>query len=245
MKIGKMLCSLNLFFCGAVCIFGQTAQVVYDPALPVRPVKVGPAEEGVIKKIALPKARRAWKGNESCAEDFRIIDTARGRFTGKNSVQKAFLYEFCQTGNGWANNGLVIVEGGKIIAHFIEEGGWNLSLRVLPDVNKNGFDELVIETSGGMHQGKIGGSVTLLEVSSAGVKEFGYTQAFSNECDGDESGEGCDRSFKITVAPGTKPIFYREKFINTGDDEKPRWKKGGKRQKILLNKTDSKFRLLK
>lgn len=247
MRIGKLLLFLSVLFGGgAYFVFGQAAQIVYDPTKRVRQMKAaGVAEERLIKRNALPKARRQWKGREGCGEDFQIVGAAQGSFTRKNAVQKAFLYEFCQTGNGWANNGLVIMESGRIIAHFVEEGGWNVGLRNLPDINKNGFDELVVETSGGLHQGITGGSITLLEVSTTRVTDLGTTQSFSNECEGEESSEDCDRSYKITVTPGVKPIFYKEKLVNTGDDIKPRWKKSAKPQKFLLNKTDSQFKLLK
>ena len=245
MKIKSFLWLLKLFFGTAIFAFGQTTQVIYDPVKTPSQMKVSRTEESLIKRSALPKARQEWKNNENCGEDFRIVDAVTGSFTRKRAAQKAFVYEFCQTGNGWANNGLVIVESGKVIAHFVEEGGWNMGLQALPDINKNGLDELVVETSGGMHQGKIGGSITILEISTAAVREFGSTLAFSNECDAEESTEDCDRSYKITVKPALKPIFYREKFVNRGDDMKTRWKKSGRVQKVLLRKTESKYRLLK
>ena len=245
MRTGKFLQALVFVLCAAPFVFGQRTQVVYDPMARAAAMQVSAAEEQFIEQSALPRARAEWKPNESCSEDFRIIDGARGSFTRKGAVQRAIAYEFCQTGNGWANNGLVIIEDGKIVAHFAEEGGWNIGLWSLPDINKNGFDELVLETSGGMHQGKIGGSVTLLEVSPTAVREIGYTLAFSNDCDDETSENECDRSFKITAAPGARPVFYRQRLVNFGDDEKPRWRKRGKLQKITLNKTEIKFRLLK
>jgi hypothetical protein len=245
MKIVKFLLPAVLILWSAVFAFAQGAQLVYDPAAIERPVRSSAAEEAVIKKNALPKARRLWKDTEGCSEDFQITGAAQGSFTSKKAAQKAFLYEFCQTGNGWANNGLVIMENGRIVAHFTEGGGWNMGLRSLPDINKNGFDELVVETSGGMHQGAIGGSVTLLEVAPTAVRDFGYTLAFSSECEGDDAAVDCYRGYKITAAPGVRPVYFKEKFINIGDDEKPRWKRSGKAQKFTLSKSENKYRLLK
>jgi hypothetical protein len=237
--------ALILVLCGASFTYGQRTQIVYDPMVHSESAPPTVEEDRLMRRSVLPKARAEWKENESCGEDFRLIDSALGSFTRRGARQKAFLYEFCQTGNGFANNGLIITEGGKILLHFAEEGGWNMAMRSLPDINRNGLDELVVETSSGMHQGKVGGSVTLLEVSPAAVRELGYTLAFSNECDAEMSEDECDRSYRITAAPGARPVFYRQRFVNVGDEEKPRWRKRGKLQKIRLNKTEVKFKLLR
>ncbi len=163
-------------------------------------------------KTVLPPARKNWTENV-CTEDFSISGTANGSFTGQNVAQTAYLYEFCQTGNGFANDGIVIAEAGKIVAHYLYEGAWTLNLTNLPDINNNGIDELVVHNSGGMHQGVFGTGLDILEISPNGVKELGATQTSYNDCEADLR-KGCrDDNYKITADKGETPVFYSQKFV--------------------------------
>ena len=55
-----------------------------------------------------------------------------------------------------------------------------------------------------------------------------------------------DRSYKITAKPGAKPAFSSQKFINKGDDEKPKWIVSGKLQPAKpIAGVDTKYTLVK
>lgn len=246
MKI-KCFLGLSLVVLSTTAIlFGQVSVTIYDPVRTAPEKNFSAAEEKLIKVKAIPKARARWKEVSGCdGGNLNIIATASGAFTRKNSRQQALLYELCQTGNGFANNGLVIFEAGKIIAHFVTEGGWNLGIANLPDVNRNGFDELAIETSGGMHQGYYGGSVAMLEVSATAIKSLGWFLVYTNECESGGPDEFCDRSYKITAKPATVPVFYRQKYDDKGNDEKAKWVASGKRVVAKPNKDNSKYTRLK
>ena len=243
------------YFCGVllaaffitVTLHGQASVTIYDPLIKDSPKDFTAAEEKLVTAKAVPKARTHWKDTGGCddAENFNIIGAASGAFTRKAASQSAILYELCQTGNGFANNGLANIEAGKIVAHFVSEGGWNQSLVRLPDINKNGYDELAIETSGGMHQGYSGTSVTMVEVSAAAAKELGWFLTYTNECENGGPEEYCDRSYKITVKPATAPVFYVQKYDNKGSDEITKWVVSGKRTTVKPKKGNFKYVFLK
>lgn len=231
----------------AAPLFGQAFVTIYDPVKCETEKNFTAAEEKLITTIAVPKARRRWKDVGGCDEpgNFNIAGAASGAFTRKAASQRALLYELCQTGNGFANNGLAIIESGKIVAHFVTEGGWNLSMVSLPDINRNGFDELLIETSGGMHQGYSGMGVTMLEVSTSAGKELGWFLAYTNECEKCSPGEYCDRSYKITAKPAVLPVYYQQKYDNKGDDENTKWAVSGKRTIVKPKKGNFRYVFVK
>lgn len=243
MKINRIAAVLSLIIIFGLSVFGQKMTVVDDPTIDTKERSKATAAEEKLVKSLLPKARRIWN-DESCTEDFSITGWTLGAFTRKDAAQKVFLYEFCQTGNGFANDGIVITENGKIVAHFIYEGAWTAGLIGLPDINGNGIDELMIENYGGMHQGITGTGIDIIEISGGGksVKEIGATQSSYDDSDADENGKSKNAySYKISVKTGATPIFYREKFVQKGKT----WRKIGATAKAEMFKLDYKYDLLK
>jgi hypothetical protein len=177
----------------------------------------------------VPKAAAQWSDDEECnGGNLNVVGAVNGSFTRRGASQRAIVYELCQTGNGLANNGIAVVENGAIAAHFVYAGGWNLDVLRVADIDLNGFDELVIETGGGMHQGYTGSSLTLVEVSPTRVKELASFLAYTNECETYVEDKFCERSFKLTATPGNPPAFRSQKFTNRGSDQKPRWVAAGR-----------------
>lgn len=234
-------------FLTAVPLFGQVSVTIYDPVRKAPEKNISATEEKLVTTRAVPKARARWKDAGGCDEvdNFNFTGGVTGAFTRKGSQQRAVLYELCQTGNGFANNGLVIIESGKIVAHFVSEGGWNLDVVKLPDINKNGLDELAVETSGGMHQGYSGSSVSMIEVSATAAKELGWFLVYTNECENGGPEEYCDRSYKITAKSAAVPVFYRQQHDNKGTDETTKWVASGKKTVIKAKKGTFKFALIK
>ena len=228
-------------------VSAQGPVVIYDPLINAPEKNFTDADEQLVKTKILPKVRDRWSDDSSCdGSNLTVIGAVDGSFTSKAAAQRAIVYEMCQTGNGFANNGIAVVENGNVVAHFVADGGWNLDVVRIADINKNGFDELAIETGGGMHQGYTGSSSNVIEVSPTSVKSFGTFLVYSNECESLRAVEYCDRSYKITVKPGPKPVFSRQKYINKGDDEKPKWVASGKPQiaKTIAG-ADTKYTLVK
>lgn len=219
----------------AISIFAQQNIVVNNPSDQEKPLALDAASESLIKNTSLAKARKHWVGSESCEEDFAIMGAASGAFTKTGANQTLVLYQFCQTGNGLGNNGLTLIENGKIVGNYVSEGGWAQNLKSLPDVNRNGIDEFTVYYSGGMHQGAGGVGVDLMEFSGANVKGLGWFQVY-------DFTEDDSFSYKISVKPGKTPIFFREKYDSVGEDK---WKKSGKIVPFKLGKTYGKFVVLK
>jgi hypothetical protein len=235
MKV-KHPCRFLIVFCFLVTpVFAQQTVVVNDPTKNETPA-AGAAEENLVKKLVLPKARKLWSANEVCTEEFELAGTAKGAFSKPNADQTLIFYQFCQTGNGFGNNGLVLLENGKIVGSYISEGGWALGLKSLPDINQNGLNEFALYYSGGMHQGQGGTGVDIMEFSAAGVKGLGWFQADSF---GEETG---DFGYKVTVKPGKTPIFYREKYVSPAENK---WRKSGKIAAFKLGAVSGKFTVLK
>src|SRR4051812_11969441 len=62
-------------------IFAQQTVVINEPNTAISPVVMNNADEALIKREVLPKARKYWAKNEACDEDFQIVGQARGSFT--------------------------------------------------------------------------------------------------------------------------------------------------------------------
>lgn len=238
------LAALILLVAGAAA---QVNVVVYDPAGKLAAPEHTAADETLAAEQLVPKARSRWHHDETCqGGSLNIIGVVSGSFTRPGARQRAFVYELCQTGNGFANNGIAVIQDGAVHAHFTYEGGWNLEASRLADINQNGRDELVIETSGGMHQGYTGSSVNIVELSETAVTELASFLAYTNECEAAAPGKFCERSYKLTVRPGKPPVFFSQKFLNRGTDEKPRWVASGRAAApVTIGDLNFKFELVK
>jgi len=216
--------------------FGQQPVIINNPSDDEKPNQISASTESLIKRQVLPKARKHWAANDACEEDFALNGAATGAFSKPNSKQTLVFYQFCQTGNGFGNNGLVLIESGVIVGSYVSEGGWALNIKILPDINQNGTNEFLVYYSGGMHQGASGTGVDVMEFSGTNLRGIGWFQADSFN-DEDES-----FGYKVTAKSGKTPVFYREKHISTGDNK---WKKSGKSAVFKLDKTYGKFTALK
>ncbi|HTH36413.1 MAG TPA: hypothetical protein VL572_00520 [Pyrinomonadaceae bacterium] len=229
MKAKMVLAALPALLCLAAISLAQGTIVLYDPLVKSPETADSPSDEAFVKEKLVPKVQARWGEDDACnGSNLNIVGSVEGSFTRAGAKQRAIVYELCQTGNGFANNGLAVIENGQVVAHFAEEGGWDLEVSRVSDLNKNGRDEIVIETGGGMHQGYTGTSVTVLELTQSSVTDFGTFLAFTNECENHASNKYCDRSYKLTATAGAKPLFFSQKFTNRGTDEKPRWVVAGK-----------------
>jgi hypothetical protein len=215
--------------------FAQQNVIINNPIVDEKPAVYSNAEENLIKERVLPKARKHWGGAEVCTEEFQIMGKASGAFTKAGAAQTLLFYQFCQVGNGYGYNGLVLVENNKIVGSYVSDGGWAVKAKKLPDINQNGLDEFALYYSGGMHQGAGGIGVDVFEFSAFAVKPLGWFQSegFTEE----ESS-----AYKVSVKPGKIPVFYREKYDETSENK---WKKVGKIAAFKLGKVSGTFSALK
>lgn len=234
MRYGYLFGCLLIFGLLTLAVFGQQTVVINDPMERENHVKPPTLTDKIIKEQILPKVRKHWTG-ETCTEEFESTGLIRGAFTKPNSRQTLFFFQFCQTGNGMGNNGLILLENDKIVGNYISEGGWALNIKKLPDINKNGLDEFALYYSGGMHQGQGGIGVDVWELSGATLKGLGWFQA-------NDFNDHRNTSFKVSVKPGKVPAFYREKYESIEDTK---LKKIGKIAPLKLKSIACKFTALK
>jgi hypothetical protein len=231
----KEILLITIFCLSTLFGFGQTTVVINDPAESAVETKLNSTIENLIKTQVLPKARKKWISNDSpCTESFEPAGAVKGAFSKPSSDQTLVFYSFCQTGNGFGYDGLVLIEDGKVIRNYAAESGWTMDIKVLPDINQNGLNEFALYYSGGMHQGEGGTGVDLMEFTAAGLKGIGWFNA-------ETFTETSEFAYKVSVKTGKVPVFYREKYLNKND----KWRKSGKLTAFKLDKVNSAFEPLK
>jgi hypothetical protein len=146
MKIKRpTLFFILLFISSTSFVFGQKTVVINDPSIELKTTNISSVDENLIKEKALLKVRKKWVFSESpCEEAFEVSSVVKGSFSKPNSNQTLVFYSFCQTGNGLGNNGLVLIENGKLLGNYVTESGWTLGIKVLPDINQNGLNEFAL-----------------------------------------------------------------------------------------------------
>ena len=225
---------------------GQTPVVINDPAsqsakmeqsaIDAAKIVLSPTEQGLMDKSILPRVREKLK-SESCEESIEVSGRVQGAFTKAGSKQSLIFYQFCQTGNGLGSVGVAIMENGRVTGNYVAaDAGWSVDAKALPDIDQNGFDEVALYYSGGMHQGAGGTGVDILEFSPGRAKGIGWYQA-----------EGFTETspvfgYRVTVNPGKTPAFFREKYIQNSAGK---WRKTGKITPLKLGKIIGEFEAVK
>jgi len=210
---------------------GQTPVVLNVPGVETPPAKLSAADDALIKRSGLPKVRKKLI-SDVCEEAFEPAGVLQGSFSRPNSDQRLVFYQFCQTGNGLGQVGLILIENGKIIGNYVADVGWTVGAASLPDINQNGLNEVALYYSGGMHQGSGGTGVDVVELSPAGVKGVGWFQAESFSETGPVVG------YRVTAKPGSTPAYFREKYTQGANGK---WKRSGRVTPFHLRTAISKF----
>jgi hypothetical protein len=233
MKLRRWL----LLFCALILMAdGVSAQEIVVINSPIqddtKKAELTAAEKNLMNRIALPRVRKQLAGQEFCEESFDPAAVIHGSFSRAGAQQTIIFYQYCQTGNGLGEVGLVLIENNKMIGNYIADIGWSVDAKVLPDINQNGLDEFVLYYSGGIHQGAGGTGADIMEFSASGPKGIGWFQA-ENFSEDDNN-----FSYKVSAKPGTAPIFYREKYASTSTGK---FRRIGRQAAFKLGKTVGKF----
>ena len=225
-----------LAFFAANDVSAQIMKQIYDGRAEIKTAKISAADENFLKREALPIAREAWKNDEGCEENFEIQDAASGAFTRQGATQKAFLYRFCETGHNFGKDGIVVVENGRIVAHYFYDGGWDSSIIALPDINGNGINEIALGESG-MNQGYGWSVITIIELQpEGGVEKFGIFDTWSDNCGAVE--KNCQtEAYVLSVKPGDFPAFQSQKYRQVGKT----WRTVGKAVKAKPRDDESSY----
>jgi len=215
----------------------QNLREVYDGRAETKNSTASSSDVQVVRRFALPKARRFWRGNAGCDESFEVIGVASGSFTKTNTEQRAVLYRFCVTGHNFASNGIAIIEGGSMVAHIVYDGGEDYSIGALPDINGNGLSEIILG-DGSTNQGYTTSVAILIEATPRVVKRWGIADVYEDNCG---TMDECEMTaYKISVKPGPTPIFYREAYKKRNE----RWTKAGNATRYALRKIGGSYRFL-
>ncbi len=175
--------------------------------------------------------------DEGTQPGVEIVGTAEGAFTKPNAAQKAFLYERCRSGRSFGIGGIIIVENGKVAAHYTYgENGLSNGLLALPDINKNGLSELVL-VSADMNQGYGITSLDIIEATGQNTVFLGRTQAHSDNSGAAEDDANVESTdYVISVQPSANPTFTRDVYVQKGEKGKEQLTK--KAEKFSLNKEE-------
>ena len=221
---------IAMMLTGVILSFGQGTVVVNDPTKTAVATKLSKTDEAIFNK-ALPHVRKQLT-SDVCDESVEVAGVMHGAFSKTGAKQTLVFYQYCQTGNGLGQVGLVLIENAKVIGNYVSDGGWSVDIATVSDINQNGLDEFILSFSGGLHQGQGGIGVDLMEFSGNAPKGIGWYRA--EEILDTES----TSVWKLTAKPGRAPVFYRQKYAATGNNK---WKVVGRSTKYTLGKAYSKF----
>jgi hypothetical protein len=222
--IARQLASLilsSIVWCGAAHGSVANGKAIYDgrkESLAGTPTK---AEEALVRKLCFLRARAFWKDDKSCdAASFTVLSCAAGSFTRRGAGQKAFLYQYCLTGHNFATNGIAILEGRKLVAHYGYQGSADSGILTLPDLNNDGCNDIAIE-DGSINQGYVTSSVALYALQ----KEPRSLGLFHTYEDNSGTTEALSKTAsQIFAQPGKMPKFAAQKFAF----QKKQWQPAGK-----------------
>ena len=170
-------------------------------------------QKTVVENEILAVAHRYWndRGEDCDPQDRIILSGVEGSFTRPHAKQKAILYQYCMTGHNFADNGIVVFEGDHVTAHIVYQGGWDSAILSLPDIDGSGQSPILI-LGGGTNMGETWQTASMIELSEKGVRNFGHTETYHDDCGVAETGdpEGKATDYKLFARKGTSPVFYRE-----------------------------------
>lgn len=183
-------------------------------------------EASILKQVKL-------ECDDDAEDGVTVLGTATGAFTKAGASQKAYLYERCRAGRSFGIGGIIIAEGGKAVTHYtFGENGLYNDINSSADINRNGFSELILNSSG-TGQGYTESKVTLIEVGSGNISFLGSVLIYeSNDGAVENEADALTSAYKITVKPGTVPVYSFDTF-----------EKKGTAQDWSAAKTDQKFDL--
>ncbi len=196
-----------------------------------------------IETEVLPPARRHWHAlQRDCDVSFGMTDSAaQGSFTRPSASQTVILYSYCSTGHNIAQNGIVVLERGSVVAHIAYLGGWSESIVPAEGIGRTGQTKILI-VGGGTGQGETLGTVRIIGVSDKDVQKFGSLQTYDDACNASYVNLKKTASI-LFVKLGAAPVFYSENH-ESSCAAKQNWIKTGTLEQISLEKDNYEYILL-
>ena len=215
MKFMTWTCALLLSLPG---VAAAQSRVLYDVRVPTPAPQL---QEKVWQQIRA-LARRAdqaqlWGRDASCVDqDLTINGAAAGAFTAPNTRQTAYLYTSCFEIPNVSRQGLVIMQGQQVVAHYVFKDHFT-ELYSLKDINRNGSSELGLLR----HLEGQGTAYDYLAVAELRPSRRFLMLEKVNYNDCGNMGTTGWTSQVIRVLPGTRPTFTKQSLSGRCDGVDP------------------------
>jgi hypothetical protein len=231
---------LMILAAGVFSAGGQTGELIEisDGRGDSQSAPLTPSENQlIVKEVRAKESLIREKSGQDCEEDemfsLSVSGWTTGSFTKPNVRQKAYLYELCRSTLTFGIGGIVIVENGRTVAHYVYgENGLDSDIAALPDINRNGFSEILM-MAGGSGQGYTQRAIEIIEFTPGGIKSFGIADIYEDNL-GTEDARKSAKAYKISVRPGKTPVYFRETFTRRGGAGK--WLPAGRSEKYSLRR---------
>jgi hypothetical protein len=208
----------------------QSTRILFDGRLNLKSAAPSTSEMQLLRREVLPAAARQWS-KDCITPEFEVIDVTSGSFTRKGAKERVVLYRYCFVARQFTHMGIAIIERGRITHHWGYEGGMELAIGRLPDINQNGYNELIVDGSGS-GTGETRSSVTILEFVRGQAKDYGSLEYYQDIC-GMRS-DSIATTKRLFFKASSKPRFYAETYSSRCETNKPLVKTGN-RQEVKLN----------
>lgn len=211
---------LALVALGWVPFAAAQRNVVFDVRVRTPAPQITTEEAHVISTlIVLARHAEAWESDPiyNCeSQTAELLGRAVGSFTARNTSQVAYLYRACFEVPNHAQQGLVIFQEGRAVAHYTFTDHFS-EIYAVRDINRNGFSELalirLLEGQGSSFQ-----YLALAELHP--VRRFLMLQKVAyNDC-GASGAEGWN-SQVIRVTPASTPRFTQQALTGKCDNVEP------------------------
>lgn len=211
MKFATWMCTLLL---GSVGLASPQSRVLYDVRVPTPAPDAPVSVLQVINYLAgIADSENLWGKSAQCWERrFTVDGIATGAFTAPNTKQTAYLYNDCFIVPNQNRQGLVIMQGATVVAHYVFNDHFT-EMYSLKDINRNGYFELgLLRHLEG--QGTANDYLAVVELRPN--RRFLMLEKVNyNDCG--NMGTAGWTSQVIRVNPATKPTFTRQNLSGRCD----------------------------
>lgn len=133
-------------FVGLSGMVSAQSRVLYDVRVPTPKPQISQAEWRAVNSAAQAAvAQNLWndgRADGSCGDqELQVEGVAAGAFTTPNVKQTAYLYTRCILSHHFWQQGLVVMQGQQVMAHYVFHDLFT-EMYSVKDINRNGYSEL-------------------------------------------------------------------------------------------------------
>lgn len=169
---------------------------------------LAPAEKKILQTQVLPRAKKKWLEIES--PSYKPLMVIEGSFTTKGSKQRLVYYQYADL-DSFGIYGIAVLQNGNLVASYGYKGKVVGNILTLPDINKDGRNEILLE-DWSVHQGFRYGRASIIELDGKDVKNFGFFDIAK-----DDLNKNILEKFVLEAKPGSSPVFLTTKYLKAQD----------------------------